>query len=90
MSLSDDQSLAIARAWAKVNAKNEHNVAIPAPKDPPEDATEAQRVCILGYTLLYLYDLIDCLDLETSYQVQQCMLAAYGVYCDRYDSCLKV
>lgn len=57
---------------------------VPGPTPIPEDATCEQRLCALTAYLLYLLDLIACLD-ETD--PTQCVADAASAYQARYASC---
>lgn len=73
----------IAKATATLQKAGE---PIPAPIPIPEDATEAQRLCALTAYLLYLLDLIECLNEKDP---TQCVADAAAAYPARRANCFS-
>ena len=60
---------------------------MPAGKPMPFGATESQQLCAIGWEIVYLLDLIACLDIADSATRTICINSAYAEYCLNFDSC---
>jgi len=65
-------------------------IKVPVLKDIPQGATAEQTKCATAAGVVYLNDVLDCLQLPTNAQAQVCINAAYNLYCDAWDACFPV
>lgn len=79
---------------ASMQAQANHKLAlvgwdfpIPALKDIPTGATPEQIACASAAGVVYLNDVLDCLQLTNEAQARQCVKAAYTLYCKMFETC---